>query len=76
MERPELSRWAMPYREAFTRLSGSRPVSMGGAGAIPLSEILSYCRLYGISDPDEIDDLVYLIGVMDGEWLAGINTSE
>jgi hypothetical protein len=40
------------------------------AGAIPLSEIDAYCRLYGIGDLDDRCELATLIGLMDGEYLA------
>lgn len=74
-ERPELTQWCVPYWNAFQRLSGSRPIGMA-AGSIPLSEIVAYCTLYGISDPNDIDDLVYVIGEMDSEWLDGVNPKE
>jgi len=42
---------------------------MGGAAAIPLSEIEAYCRLSGIHDLEEIDDVLYHVRKLDGIWL-------
>ena len=49
---------------------------MGGAAAIPLTEILAYCQLYGITDQEEISDLVYSISAIDAAWLKSINASK
>ncbi len=38
------------------------------AGAIPLTEVEAYMRLYRITDPDLIDEWVYLIREMDREY--------
>ena len=43
---------------------------MGGPAPIPLTEVEAYCRLKGIDDPDELDDLLYLVRRLDGIWLA------
>lgn len=42
---------------------------MGGAAAIPLSEIAAYCHLAGITDREEVDDIVYHVRRLDGVWL-------
>ena len=70
VNRPELSQWSLPWWEAFSLLSGSRPWTMGGPAPIPLTEIEAYCRLKGIADPYEVDDLLYLVRKLDGIWLA------
>jgi len=59
----------MDVWQAFFILSDSRNTGMG-LGAIPLSEIESYMRLYGISGTDVIDGWLYLLREMDREFLA------
>lgn len=67
--KPELEDYLRPYWEAFYVLTHSRQVGFG-IGAIPLSEIDAYLRLYGIDDPEERDELVFFIREMDMEFLA------
>lgn len=55
--------------EAFALLSGSRGAGLGRPLPIPLSEIESYCRLFGLTDPDDVVDLVELIVAMDTVYL-------
>lgn len=43
---------------------------MGGAGPIPLSEVLAYCRMFGIDDMDDRYELVALLRVADSEYLG------
>lgn len=38
-------------------------------GPIPLSEIESYLRMFGVSDRDQANEWVYLIRMMDREFL-------
>jgi hypothetical protein len=57
------------YIEAFDRLSGARGAGFGGPLPIPLSEIESYCRLFGWSDPEETGDLVEVVQAMDAAYL-------
>jgi hypothetical protein len=57
------------YVEAFDRLSSARGAGFGGPNPIPLSEIESYCRLFGWRDPEEIGELVELIQAMDEAYL-------
>ena len=40
-----------------------------GPGAIPLSEIESYFRIFGVDDPFEREDFIEVIGAMDGVYL-------
>ena len=52
---------------AFVDLSAARPVGMGGAGAVPPSEVLAWQQLQGLRlSPWEIDTL----GAMDRASLA------
>jgi len=67
--RPVLSQWSLPWWEAFSLLSGSRPWTMGGPAAISLTEVEAYCRLKEIDDPDEVDELLYQVRRLDGIWL-------
>ncbi len=55
--------------EAFEVLCGSRGLGLGGPLPIPLSEIESYCRLTGWREPDEVAELVAIIGALDAVYL-------
>lgn len=43
---------------------------MGGAGPIPLTEILAYMQMFEISDVDERTWLLRVVGKMDSVYLA------
>lgn len=51
-------------------LHGSRQYTMGGAGPIPLSEVLAYFQMFGVRDEDEREEMVAFIRALDSEWLA------
>jgi len=40
-----------------------------GPGPIPLTEIEAYFRLFAVTDPDDAEEIVYLIQEMDQEFL-------
>ncbi|WP_370193296.1 MULTISPECIES: hypothetical protein [Aurantimonas] len=42
---------------------------MGYEGPIPLSEILAYCQMFGIDDPDDRADFLRTIRAMDAVYL-------
>lgn len=54
------------YLEAFRVLCASRPNSGFGISAIPLSEIQSYCSLFGVEDRERF---VYLVRAMDEAFI-------
>ena len=68
--RPELSLWLGSAMAAFGLLNGSRGAGYGGPLPIPLSEIESYCRLYGWTRAEEVDELVEIVRAMDEAYLA------
>jgi hypothetical protein len=68
--KPYLSRWTMPYMEAFNVLSDSRSSGFGGVGPIPLSEIRSYMEIYEIVDIDERERFIKMVKALDSEYLA------
>lgn len=68
MQMPEVPIWLVPWWQAYRTMAGSRAVGLA-AGPVPLSEIRAYCDLFGITDPDDIEDLVYIVGEMDDELL-------
>jgi hypothetical protein len=72
LNKPELDEFLVPYWMAFQALSPSRRIGMG-IGAIPLSEIESYIRIYGIEDQEERENLVYLTGEMDRVFIEYCN---
>lgn len=49
--RPTLKPVDAAYNTAFNALSRSRPTGMHGSSAILISEILAYCELMGIANP-------------------------
>jgi hypothetical protein len=51
---PELWPECEAYLRAFFDLSPGRPVSMGGIGFIPLSEIVSYAVIFGVEDVETL----------------------
>ena len=57
------------YVEAFDRLSSARGTGFGGPFPIPLSEIESYCRLFGWRDPEETGEMVEMVQAMDAVYL-------
>ena len=67
--RPALAPWLGSALAAFGLLNGSRGAGYGGPLPIPLTEIESYCRLFAISDPEEVAELVELIQAMDATYL-------
>lgn len=65
----------MPVFSAFKMLLSSRPWTMGGAGAIPLSEMLAWLDWQNIHG-DDADDWLYLWQAMDAAYLDEINPRE
>jgi len=66
---PELLPEAVFYREAFTDLSGDRPLgAMGGAGPIPWSSIDRYAQRAEV-EGDGFDRLKRMIRAMDRAYL-------
>jgi hypothetical protein len=59
------------YVKAFDRLSRARGTSSCGPRPIRLSEIESYCRLFGWCDPEDVGDLVDILQAMDAAFLDG-----
>lgn len=70
---PKVPFYLQSIWEAFSILSGSRPASMSGALPIPMTELLAYCTLKRVDDPDDIDDLIYFIREMDAAYLNWCN---
>lgn len=70
LAKPLLTEWDTDYWQAFQILSPSRQRGMSGPGAIPLSEIESYFRIYGIDDLEERNQFVLMIRGMDSVWLG------
>ena len=62
---PELAHfWA-----AFADLSGSRPVGMA-PGAIPLTEVEAWFRLHGVDDPEDREEYLEVIRILDAAYLG------
>lgn len=71
---PEVPYYLQWIWEAFSVLSGCRPASIGGALAIPMTELHAYCMLKRIDNSDEIDDLIYFIRELDTAYLKWCNS--
>lgn len=71
--KPRLTPWVADYYKAFQLLSFSRPVGMGGVGAIPISEMVAYFGLAGIHDPDERETFVTMMQALDSTYLTHVN---
>lgn len=54
---------------AFQHLSSARSGGLAGPAPIPISEVLAYCVLVGINDPDDREDLMGQIRALDLEYL-------
>ena len=67
-EAPELLPGAFSLWEAWQALQWSRDVGFG-IGAIPVSEVLAYCALMGISDLDQRERLLRAIQRLDEVFL-------
>lgn len=68
--RPELEgplRW---WLDVFYQLSAGRQITMGGAGPIPLTEILAFTQLYGIDTVDDRAFFLARVSFLDGVYLA------
>lgn len=69
-DEPTLSPHLFWVWKAFTDLNTRRPVAgMGGYLPLSYSEIEAYCRLKGIMFHGERERLVYLLEVLDREWM-------
>lgn len=69
INRPSLSVCTKAYYEAFNLLNDARPVSFGGQGAIPLTEIEAYMRVDNITGWDERFHFMRMIKRMDAAYL-------
>ena len=78
-ERPVLYRDLRQDYEAFHVLSSSRPVGMGGASPIPISQIESYMRIFGITELAEKKFFMQRIRLIDHlylEWQTATRKSK
>ena len=62
--------------KAFMVLSGSRQTGMNGPLNITVSEVLSYCELLGINDPDSRVILLERIQILDSEYMKVISEKQ
>lgn len=66
---PEVDPEFLIFWEGWEALSHRRQRNSSGPQAIPVSEILAYCTIRRIDDPDEREDMYYLITLLDGIYL-------
>jgi len=67
-----LPAWLAPVYAAWQALTGSRQWTMGGAGSIPVSEIIVYLGWQQV-EGDEAAEWMYLLQQLDAEYLAEVN---
>lgn len=72
-DRPEVDDHLVVFWEAFWFLCPGRPVGMS-VGAIPLTEVI--CYLKDIAEITDIQKGVYLIRLLDIEYLKHANKAE
>lgn len=65
---PELLPGAVSLWEAWEALQWSRPIGQS-IGAIPVSEVLAYCLLFGIEDFDQRGRILGAVQRLDAEFL-------
>lgn len=73
---PVLFRYLEPVMEAFTFLTSSRQLGMGGVGPISLGDIITYLRWIGVSGLDEQRKWARYIRAMDNAYLEFVNKKE
>ena len=61
---------------AFISLSRSRQAGMGGPCSIAIGEVLSYCDLLGIRDPESRVTLLHRIQILDSEFIRYNNEKQ
>jgi len=72
---PEVEEDARPYLKAFHFLSGSRRTGFGPS-YIPLTEIIAYCDLILLTDPDTRFLYAQIIQELDAYYLTEIATEK
>lgn len=72
LDRPEVPEHAAWYMGAFYALSPSRQIGWA-AGGILLSEMLAYCHVFGVSEPERF---VRTIQALDALYLDSQSSNE
>jgi hypothetical protein len=67
--RPDLDAHLFGVWSAFNQLSKFRQYGFSGPQPLEFESISAYLALSGIIDPDEVDEYVHLLAVLDGELL-------
>lgn len=68
-ERPELDAYQSFVWKAFNDLHSCRALGLA-PGPIPWTAISHWAREHGVVDPDDFEDLAYLVAELDAAWLA------
>lgn len=55
--------------EGFMRLSAARQLGFSSVQPISISEVLSYCELFDIYDPEDREDFLYFVQFLDKIFL-------
>jgi hypothetical protein len=70
LSRPRLKQQDRPFYDAYYTLAAARSAGLSGPEAIPVSEILAYVNLLGISSQEERMKYMRLIQQLDLAYLA------
>ena len=71
--RPEPVFANQPVMDAFFFLTSRRIVHFESIGCIPLSEMISYCEVAGISDPATREEFIFFLSFADNFYVSKIN---
>jgi hypothetical protein len=67
--RPELDAHLVGVWTAFNQLSRFRQYGFSGPQPIQFESIRAHLALSRVEDPDQIDEFIHLIAVLDGDFL-------
>ena len=74
--KPELFRDLHWIWEAYMSLSASRQAGMAGPQPISITEVLSYCEFQGITNPDDREELLHHVHLMDRIFMADFRAKQ
>lgn len=61
---PKLEQWLEQPLQCLLQLADEREIGMA-LGGIPYLAVVKWCELAAITDPDEIDDMAYIVSRAD-----------
>lgn len=71
-ERPDLDIWQGIAWQCFQECGTCRAIGGAGPGPIPWSAVHQWAGAHSVTDPDDFDDLLYLVCELDAVWLRDV----